>query len=301
MELVSVTLGFYEETRCGYPVAFGTGVGDHPRMPLVTTTDTATLLRLADAVVVADPVRNTVFGSIAFGVQQDDAAGWAAHLADDPLVLAARSQPYTPITFTAGWTEVGEVVTELARLDPPPAGVAGPSPIVDSVAIRLGTPVTGRMEERLFRLDELVPPHEVVGTARLADQDDVDFLADWYVDFTVEAFGRLPPGFNARKLVQRGVVRSRCWIWSDETGVPLSMAVRHPAVSGASRIGPVYTPPEARRHGYGSAATSAASRDILDDGAVPCLYTDLVNPTSNKIYQALGYVPVLDRALIRFD
>ena len=41
--------------------------------------------------------------------------------------------------------------------------------------------------------------------------------------------------------------------------------------------------------------------DILDDGAVPCLYTDLANPTSNRIYQALGYDAVLDRTLLRFD
>jgi predicted GNAT family acetyltransferase len=34
---------------------------------------------------------------------------------------------------------------------------------------------------------------------------------------------------------------------------------------------------------------------------VPCLYTDLANPTSNKIYQALGYRRVLDRTSLRFD
>jgi predicted GNAT family acetyltransferase len=62
----------------------------------------------------------------------------------------------------------------------------------------------------------------------------------------------------------------------------------------------VYTTPEARGRGYGSAATAAATRDILAAGAVPCLYTDLANATSNKIYQALGYYPVVDRTLVRF-
>jgi RimJ/RimL family protein N-acetyltransferase len=275
--------------------------GDHAGMALVTTTDTATLLRLADAVVAADPVRNTVFGAIAFGVQQGDTAGWAAYVAEDPMVVAMRSQPYTAVTFTAGWTDLTEVVAALADLDPPPAAVAGPRETAEAVAAALGAPVTDRMDERLFRLDRLIAPHPVAGSARAAGVDDADFLADWYVDFTVEAFGRLPPGFDARKMVQQGVVRSRCWLWSGDDGAPLSFAVRHPAVRGAARIGPVYTPPQHRGNGYGSAATAAASQDILDEGAVPCLYTDLANPTSNKVYQALGYEPVLDRTMLRFD
>ena len=36
---------------------------------------------------------------------------------------------------------------------------------------------------------------------------------------------------------------------------------------------------------------------LLDEGfARCCLYTDLANPTSNKIYQAIGYRPVGDAA-----
>jgi GNAT superfamily N-acetyltransferase len=270
-------------------------------MALVSTSDVSTLLRLTDAVVAADPVGNNVFDSIAVWAQHDDAASWAAHPSDDPLTLVARSQPYTPVTFTAGWTELGEVSDELARLDPPPAALAGPTRIVDDVAAVLGFPLTQRIEERLFRLDDLIPPRGVVGSARLAAPEDANFLADWYVAFTAEAFGLLPPGFDARRMTERALVRSRCWIWSDETGVPRSMAVRHPAVRGTSRIGPVYTPPDARGHGFGSAVTAAASRDILDDGGVACLYTDLANPTSNKIYEALGYAAVLDRTLVRFD
>jgi predicted GNAT family acetyltransferase len=218
-------------------------------------------------------------------------------------VLAARSQPYTAVTFTPGWSaaEQAEVVDALVALDPGPAAVAGPSQVVEPIAAALGMPVTERMDERLFRLDELAAPSGVAGSARLAGQHDTDWLADWYTAFVIEAFGRLPPGFDARKMVQRGVVRSRAWLWLDDYGVPRSFAVRHPAVSGVARIGPVYTPTEVRGHGYGSAATAAASQDILDEGAVPCLYTDRANPTSNRIYQALGYFPVLDRTMLRFD
>ena len=36
------------------------------------------------------------------------------------------------------------------------------------------------------------------------------------------------------------------------------------------------------------------SRHFLDQGARVCLFTDQANPTSNKIYEALGYRPVVD-------
>jgi predicted GNAT family acetyltransferase len=65
-------------------------------------------------------------------------------------------------------------------------------------------------------------------------------------------------------------------------------------------VGPVYTPSHWRGKGYGSAGTAAATRDVLDDGSVPVLFTDLTNQTSNDIYQRLGYDPVEDSLEIEF-
>jgi predicted GNAT family acetyltransferase len=76
---------------------------------------------------------------------------------------------------------------------------------------------------------------------------------------------------------------SFCW------HTPVSSTVR------IGRVGGVYTPPALRGHGYASANVAAASQHALDSGAVACmLYTDRANPTSNRIYQALGYRPVGD-------
>jgi GNAT superfamily N-acetyltransferase len=270
-------------------------------MPLVITTDSAAVVRLAQEQAVADPVANTVFGSIAYGAQQADAAPWAAHPTGAREVLAARSQWHTPVGFTQGWTDVAAVTAAIGELDPPALGLGGPPDTVVAACELLGRPVTHRMDERLFRLDGLVPPRPTDGHARLADEDDAGWLAQWYTDFSLEAFGAVPTGFDAKRLAQRGVRRSRVWIWHDADGVPCAMAVAHPPVAGVSRIGPVFTRAERRGRGYGSAVTAAASRDVLDAGNVACLYTDLANPTSNKIYQELGYRPVLDRTTVRFD
>ena len=67
------------------------------------------------------------------------------------------------------------------------------------------------------------------------------------------------------------------------------------------RIAPVYTPPQHRRHGYASACTAAACRYILDSGkSFVTLFADLANPTSNHVYQAIGFEPVCDAEMIRF-
>ena len=83
-------------------------------------------------------------------------------------------------------------------------------------------------------------------------------------------------------------------VWEDGGSV-VSIAGHSAQVSGMVRVGPVYTPPEHRRHGYGSAVTAATSQHALDGGASQVtLFTDLANPTSNSIYQQLGYQPVDD-------
>jgi len=80
------------------------------------------------------------------------------------------------------------------------------------------------------------------------------------------------------------------------------MAARSRPEAGMVRIQMVYTPAAHRGRGYAGAATSAAGRAALDLGASDVvLFTDLSNPTSNGLYQRLGYRPVLDRVVLEFS
>ncbi len=272
-------------------------------MPLHTTTDPGEITALAEALLAADPVRNTVFSSVIAGLAGPDADGWCAYPAGHPEVLAVRSQRHTPVAVTTGWQDVEPLADALAAL-PNVTVIGGPGPVVGAVVAALdvrGLVATSRMAERLFRLDGLTDPLGVLGAARLATVEDRGLLVEWYEPFAVEVFGGLPAGFDAETFVYRAMQRSRFWLWTDPAGTACTMAARHPVAFGVSRVGPVYTPPELRGHGYGSAATAAATRDVLDDGAVPVLFTDLANPTSNKIYQRLGYYPVEDRIRVEFS
>ena len=88
----------------------------------------------------------------------------------------------------------------------------------------------------------------------------------------------------------------------DDPGVVVPVLVSGLAGETLPGVGPVYTPPEERGHGYASRLTAAVSRTMLEEGRRYCfLYTDLGNKTANHVYQAIGYRPVTDAVMLRFS
>jgi predicted GNAT family acetyltransferase len=84
-------------------------------------------------------------------------------------------------------------------------------------------------------------------------------------------------------------------------GAPVSMAMLRVPAAGVSRIGPVFTPRDKRGHGYGSAVTAAAAQLAHRSGTPDVvLFADLANPTSNAIYQRIGFEAVGDSVRIDF-
>ena len=267
-------------------------------MTLTVTTDPAQISSLLARLLAADPVRATVLGSIVAEVRAGTApeAWCAVRQGTDALVV--RSHRQFPALFTSGWDGSDlDAAIALVRELPDLIGVSGPVETVDAAVAALADRAPShRTGMRLFRLDQLTPPRDVPGEARAASADDRDLLVDWYAAFSEEAHAMLR---DPTQFVDRALATGRVWLWWDD-GRPVSLAARRAPESGSARIGPVYTPPALRGHGYASAVTAAATADILDIGAIPVLFTDLANPTSNKIYQLLGYYPVEDRAQISF-
>ena len=96
------------------------------------------------------------------------------------------------------------------------------------------------------------------------------------------------------------VAQRRVALWQDG-GRPVSMAYASPSNGGVTRISGVWTPPDLRRRGYASGVVAALSRERLEAGERCMLYTDLANPTSNAIYEAIGYRRVGDSISIAFS
>ncbi|HYZ97491.1 MAG TPA: GNAT family N-acetyltransferase [Acidimicrobiales bacterium] len=161
-------------------------------------------------------------------------------------------------------------------------------------------PAHPREGQRLYRLGRLTVPDRVPGGLRRAVANDVDRLVAWREAFADETGMERPAGIDWPAMIARRVREGRFWVWEAD-GAPVSMAFATPPAAGASRIGAVYTPPDLRGRGYAGACVGHLSAALRDSGAPDCLlYTQLSNPTSNRIYQRLGYEPVAEVLSYRF-
>jgi len=160
------------------------------------------------------------------------------------------------------------------------------------------------LSERIYEAREAFPPTGVPGAYRAYEPRDHDVAAAWMDAFVAEALAGAPPArdddgaaFVARRVddPDGGLV-----IWEDE-GRPVSLAGFGSPTPNGIRVGPVYTPPELRGRGYASALVGELTARLLAGGRRFCfLFTDLANPTSNSIYQRVGYRPVADVTDWRF-
>jgi predicted GNAT family acetyltransferase len=185
-------------------------------------------------------------------------------------------------------------------------GVIGPKEPVATFA-RAWQEETGaeaRLElaQRAFRADHVDTPADVPGAMRDYEAGDRDVAVSWMDAFVAEALpDEAPNPESSEDLVDRRHEDSDAGLvlWDDDR--PVSIAGYGGRTPNGIRIGPVYTPPELRGHGYASALTAALTQRLLDGGLQFCfLFTDLANPTSNSIYQRIGYEPVSDQDLWTF-
>ena len=262
------------------------------------TADTREFLDTAGDFLRADPARNTVTLTVTEDLRVTAAAsagtlfGWFMHTPDFPVMLSRVNGP-------AAARLAGELAGAGRRVHGVNVGQEAADAFAAAWRDRTGDAVAVSRRMRLFRLGELIPPRPAPeGTARLAAETDRDLVARWFEAFAREV-GNPPRQDHSRATAGR-LAYGGITVW-EAGGVPVSVAGQTRAVAGMVRLGPVYTPPELRGHGYAGAATAVVSQAALDAGLRDVvLYTDLANPTSNGLYQRLGYQPVEDRVMLSF-
>lgn len=190
-------------------------------------------------------------------------------LADDPLLPGVSAEPRTAHAIIDAWVSL------------------------------TGGRARRTMREAMHEITAVeAPSRPAPGRLRRAVVQERELLVQWERAFAIEA-GTGAPEQAGRSIAARlkaGLQR----VWDDEG--PVCAVALAPPVQGTVRIGPVYTPPQSRRHGYASSAVAAACREALQDGAHRCiLYTDLANPTSNKIYADVGFRAFAEWEEHRFD
>jgi len=235
------------------------------------------------------------------------------HTFEEPLYLATieaneeivgcafRTPPFhlglTPMPATAHDALVADVAAEFSGLP----GVIGPPVTAQAVAETWVAAHGGQarlaMQQGIYELENVTfPANMPAGATRIADPADAPLLYAWAQAF-VEDTGI--PAHDVHGLADRMVAERNMVLWEAD-GEPCCMAgVNGPTPDGI-RVGYVYTPPDKRGHGYASALVAHVSQAQIDAGKRFCfLYTDLTNPTSNSIYQKLGYRQVAESVEIK--
>jgi RimJ/RimL family protein N-acetyltransferase len=258
----------------------------------------------------AEPVRHTLpltllatlraTGPSSFG---DDPPRYGWHSSADGLIdgVVMQTPPFPVLVAALPAGSAAGLISLLGEDGglPAAANVSGTDEAAFSSAWTeaAGGSTTVAQRQRLFRLDRLVPPAPAPpGAARVAGPGDRELLIEWTEAFDREAHGAAR-GNSARSVDDR-LSHAGLTLW-EVSGQPVAMAGSTRDVAGVVRVASVYTMPANRQRGYGGAVTAAVTQAALDAGAsAVVLFTDLANPTSNALYQRLGYRPVEDRVLL---
>ena len=210
-----------------------------------------------------------------------------------PLEFAATATPMAAAAIAAA---VDAIATAGVRLP----GVTGEALTAARFAgqwtERTGTGAWPVQGQRIYEVDEVVAAPAPGGRDRLATEEDLELVTRWFAAFGDEIGDRRG---DLAPLVARRLGAGHLWLWEHDG--PAAFAAVSDPVEGVARIGPVYTPPDRRGRGYGSALVGAVSAAVRARGTRCILYTDLGNPTANSVYRRLGYRAVAEALRYRFD
>jgi uncharacterized protein len=272
------------------------------------------LSRVGDFLAEREAEHNLILGicsSVSRGFDYGEDPPYLGHVEHNGRVVmaAVRTPPFGPVLSLVDNADALDLIAEDLKVvyDHLP-GVLGPTDAAQSFVAWWESKVgqTRRLlrQERIYRCAELVAAPEVPGRMRMAGEDDKELLLEWMNAFNAEA---LPEEAAELKINQEHFIRRRFsdpdagfYLWIDDE--PVSLAGYGGRTPNGSRVAPVYTPPRLRRRGYATALVGQLTKRLLEEGRQYCfLFTDLSNPTSNSIYQKVGYQPVMDVDQYAFD
>ncbi|MBC9734695.1 GNAT family N-acetyltransferase [Nocardioides marmotae] len=305
-----------------------------PTWAVTLTTDPAAFLEQAGALLAADPVVTSVVATVTQRAAAEDAAGgplpdhprWWALVRDEADEAAAAGEAGGPGAVVGAAMRTAPFEPHPAYVLPMPEAAAralarsvhergehlgavnGALPaarvVAEETAALVGGEVVVEEHLRLWELPGLdaVVDHDAPGRLRPAAPADVATCVAWWTAFAADAAeqggrdGAHPMDLETEEGMARRIERGLVWLWESAQGEVVHLTAHTEAAYGVVRVGPVYTPREHRGHGYASAAVAQVTRRVLEAGDRACLFTDQANPTSNKIYAAIGYRVVAETA-----
>jgi predicted GNAT family acetyltransferase len=276
-------------------------------MQLEEHADAAAFLEAGAPVLDADEARHNLIYGICSTLTDAPAAYPEAHLwtvgEGEALAAAVYTPPFNIVVARPRDDEALRFLARgLSRRGLRLPGVTGALPEADVFGDAWGGARRLTMNQGIYAA-RLVRTPKVGGSAREAELTDRKLVLDWLRAFEAEALPDDAPHVDLEQSFERRVASdiAGLTLWEVESE-PVSLCGYGGRTPHGIRVGPVYTPPDLRGRGYGSAVTAHVTKDQLDSGRDYCfLYTDLSNPTSNKIYVNIGYERVCDSAEYAFE
>jgi predicted GNAT family acetyltransferase len=277
--------------------------------------DAAAFLAEAEPLLLADEARHNLILGIAGTIRDSpehypSRSLWLVRDEGEVVAAALRTPPYNLILAAPRSDDALAVLARGIAAELP--GVVGAEPeavgFADLWSKQTGLRARTNMRQGIYALEEVQPPSAVPGSARVATADDRELALRWWIAFGEEVLHEGGPGRDRAEATLDHRLSSPSagiLLWEDG-GTPVSLAAWGGPTPNGIRIGPVYTPPELRGRGYATALSAELSQRLLDGrlfegGRRFCfLYTDLANPTSNAIYERIGYQRVAESAEIVF-
>jgi predicted GNAT family acetyltransferase len=253
-----------------------------------------------------EPLRTNVLGSVASvaangEVPTVETFWWLVRDDDDRVVGAAmRTEPYAlslgPMTTACAEALAASVVSVDADL-PAVAGFSAPvEAFLDAYAAAGSLKVALASQRQVLYAATAVDVPEVPGEPVVATEGELELAQQWYLDFTEEVDGVRIGANGVDRAMLLATVRSGRLRWWRDGGATVSMAGHAPPVRTpggvVTRVGPVFTPPAQRGHGYAAVLTGRLTELLLARGSAVMLYADAANATSNGVYLRLGYTVV---------
>lgn len=221
------------------------------------------------------------------------------------LYLTAMMTPPHPLVVYAreeNMTANRRLVQDLLRGGWKVPGVRGPRPasigFAAQWAIGNGLDIQTWERQRLYELRQVATPTPEHGSLRQATEGEVGLVTDWLMGYYQELFGHADREAVTREVAIR-VGDGAFYLWED--GGPVSMAQKTRPTRRGISISSVYTPPAWRRRGYATACVAELSRLLLGEGRAFCtLFAEVENRAAMRVYERIGFRPVVDHEEYRF-
>lgn len=239
-----------------------------------------------------DRTNNLILSRLHAARFSDDVKSWLALEGNAPQ-LALLETPLDML-LSGGSAPAAEFLAD--NLEAEARQVVGPAEVADAFAAGLQqrTGRAGRvsMEMTFYTLQQVPEVRSPAGCMRAARRGEMDELAPLAVaaerEMGVHCEERDPAAIE--NMLRQAIDDGQQYVWAEGSSIRALASYTRPFRNAGARIRGVYTLPEFRGRGYGSAITSALAAQLLEGGqAWVALFADNANPTSTGIYRRLGF------------